>query len=134
MSSAFRFSTAVVVVSLAVVAGCKTPDVAPEVAPERPARLHAGLGDHSFPITTRSPLAQQWFDQGLNLAYGFNHEEAKISFEECAKADPGAAMCWWGVAYVLGPNYNLPGDPERDREAYAAVGKARAAASANERE
>ena len=43
-------------------------------------------------------------------------------------------MCWWGVAYVLGPNYNLPGDPERDREAYAAVGKARAAAGASARE
>ena len=133
MPRVFRFPIAAVAATVAaqtLVLGCETP--APHH--ERPARLHAGTGDHTFPITTRSPLAQQWFDQGLNLAYGFNHDEAKVSFEECAKADPDAAMCWWGVAYVLGPNYNLPGDPERDREAYAAVQKARTRSRASARE
>jgi tetratricopeptide (TPR) repeat protein len=91
------------------------------------ARLFEGLGSHTRPITTRDPLAQRWFDQGLRLAYGFNHAEAQIAFEECTRVDPQAAMCWWGIAYVLGPNYNLPGDPERDREAFAAVEKAHAA-------
>ena len=81
MTRTFRFPIAAVAVTVfaqTIVLGCGTP--APPQ--ERPARLHAGTGDHTFPITTRSSLAQQWFDQGLNLAYGFNHEEAKLSFEE----------------------------------------------------
>jgi tetratricopeptide (TPR) repeat protein len=97
----------------------------------QPARLFTDLGDHTHPITTDQPLAQRWFDQGLRLAYGFNHEEARLAFEECGRVDPEAAMCWWGVAYVLGLNYNLPADPERDRTAYAAVTKARAAKHAS---
>jgi tetratricopeptide (TPR) repeat protein len=102
----------------------------------RPARLFNDLGSYTHPITTRVPLAQRWFDQGLVLAYGFNHDEARLAFLEVAKADPDCAMAWWGVAYTLGPNYNLPGDQERDREAYQAVVNARAAtscASARER-
>ena len=136
MPRAFGLPIAILVALFAqtIVSGCGTPAHDHHDQEARPARMHAGTGDHSFAITTRSPLAQQWFDQGLNLAYGFNHEEAKLSFEECAKADPDAAMCWWGVAYVLGPNYNLPGDPERDREAYAAVQKARALSGASARE
>jgi tetratricopeptide (TPR) repeat protein len=120
-----RLVPAVAVLILVVAPGCgalrgSAPDV-------KSARLLDGLGTHTRPITTRDPLAQRWFDQGLRLAYGFNHTEAQIAFEECTRVDPTAAMCWWGVAYALGPNYNLPGDPERDREAFAAVEKARAA-------
>ncbi len=120
-----RLVPAVAVLILVVAPGCgalrgSSPDV-------KSARLLDGLGTHTRPITTRDPLAQRWFDQGLRLAYGFNHTEAQIAFEECTRVDPTAAMCWWGVAYALGPNYNLPGDPERDREAFAAVEKARAA-------
>jgi tetratricopeptide (TPR) repeat protein len=96
-----------------------------------PARLFTDLGDHTHPITTDQPLAQRWFDQGLRLAYGFNHEEAKLAFEECTRVDAEAAMCWWGIAYTLGLNYNLPADAERDRAAYAAVTKARAARHAS---
>ena len=97
----------------------------------QPARLFTDLGKHTHPITTDQPLAQSWFDQGLRLAYGFNHEEARLAFEECGRVDPEASMCWWGVAYVLGLNYNLPADTERDRAAYAAVTKARAAKHAS---
>lgn len=104
-------------------------------AEEAPARLLDELGSHHHEITTSSPLAQRWFDQGLRLAYAFNHDEARIAFYEAAREDPACAMCWWGVAYTLGPNYNLPGDPERDREAWQAVQKAKAAAAgATERE
>jgi tetratricopeptide (TPR) repeat protein len=98
--------------------------------------LFDNLGNYSHPISTKSALAQKYFDQGLRLAYGFNHEEAKRAFEEAARLDPDAVMAYWGIAYTLGPNYNLPGDPSRDREAYQAVatGEARASgASEHER-
>ena len=58
---------------------------------------------------------QGWFvfDQGLAFLYGFNHEEAGLSFEQAARIDQHMAMAYWGIALVLGPNYNLPGDEER---------------------
>lgn len=67
-----------------------------------------GLGQHRFPVTTTSPEAQEYFDQGLVLAYGFNHEEAHRSFMYAAALDPKCAMAYWGAALVLGPNINSP--------------------------
>jgi len=91
--------------------------------------LYPDLGSYSHPITTKSPLAQQYFDQGLRLVYGFNHDEARLAFEQAARLDPDAAMPYWGIAYTLGPNYNLPADPARDRQAWDAVLKAQATAA-----
>jgi tetratricopeptide (TPR) repeat protein len=99
------------------------------VALARPAPLSDQLGRVHHPVSTRSPLAQRYFDQGLALAYGFNHDAAEQSFREAARLDPNLAMAWWGIALVLGPNYNLPGDTTRGRRAYAAVVKAAALAS-----
>ncbi|HXG19075.1 MAG TPA: tetratricopeptide repeat protein [Methylomirabilota bacterium] len=90
--------------------------------------LFDDLGAHSHAITTTSPLAQKYFDQGLRLVYGFNHDEAKKAFEEAARLDPNCAMAYWGIALTLGPNYNLPVDTERDRAAYEAIQKALALA------
>ena len=120
---------------LGVAAGCGKLRGPSAAKSEPPPRSFDDLGTHHHEITTRSPLAQQYFDQGLRLSYAFNHDEARIAFREAARLDPDCAMCWWGVAYTLGPNYNLPADPERDREAWTAVEKARAAAPrASERE
>ena len=69
-----------------------------------------GLGDWHHRVTTKSPEAQRYFDQGLRLTYGFNHDEAVRSFERAVQLDPACAMCHWGVAYALGPNINLPMD------------------------
>src|SRR6187399_2756789 len=69
-------------------------------------------------------MAQKYFDQGLRLIYGFNHDEAERAFREAARLDPKCAMAWWGVAYALGPNYNLPIDAERNGKAVEAVQKA----------
>ena len=88
--------------------------------------LYPGLGPVHHPVTTASPLAQKYFDQGLAFTYGFNHDEAERSFEQAAQIDPKMAMAFWGIALVLGPNYNLPGDPARAKKAYDAVGRARA--------
>jgi len=89
-----------------------------------PVRLIPGLGDVHHPVSTKNRQAQQFFDQGLKLIYGFNHDEAKRSFERAAQLDPKLAMAWWGVALTLGPNYNLPVDLEREKAAYDAVQKA----------
>jgi len=72
-----------------------------------PVRLMAGLGDHRHPIATAEPEAQRFFDQGLNLVFALNHEEAVRSFARAAELDPKAAMPRWGIALALGPNINL---------------------------
>jgi tetratricopeptide (TPR) repeat protein len=66
------------------------------------------LGAYSRAITTSSPEAQKWFDRGLNWAYAFNHEEAVKCYEKALEADPDCAMAHWGIAYAVGPNYNMP--------------------------
>src|SRR5262245_20887963 len=71
-------------------------------------RLFDDLGDHRRVISTRSAEAQRYFDQGLTLVYGFNHEAAERSFREAARRDPECAICWWGVGLALGPNINAP--------------------------
>ncbi|MGC4109626.1 MAG: hypothetical protein QM747_04205 [Nocardioides sp.] len=68
------------------------------------------LGDHHRPVTTGSAEAQAWFDRGLAWTYGFHHEEARRCFERAVGADPECAMAHWGMAYVVGPNYNLAWD------------------------
>ncbi|HET7066831.1 MAG TPA: hypothetical protein VFI21_04440 [Nocardioides sp.] len=68
------------------------------------------LGSHHRPVTTASEDAQTWFDRGLAWTYGFHHEEARRCFERAAEADPDCAMAHWGIAYVVGPNYNYAWD------------------------
>jgi tetratricopeptide (TPR) repeat protein len=76
-------------------------------------------------VTTSSTEAQTWFDRGLALCFGFNHEEAAACFERAAAADPGCAMAHWGTAYALSPNYNDPlPDAERSAAAHAAIQRA----------
>src|SRR5271165_1263803 len=67
------------------------------------APVFKGLSDHKHRISTRNPKTQMFFDQGVNLMFGFNHAEAIRSFREAARLDPDCAMCWWGVAFALGP-------------------------------
>ncbi|HSR53410.1 MAG TPA: hypothetical protein VLV83_21500 [Acidobacteriota bacterium] len=88
------------------------------------APLLEGMGDLTHPVTTSSPAAQRFFDQGLVLAYGFNHAEASRSFQEAARLDPGCAMCYWGQALVLGPNINSMMDPTDIPAACDAMDKA----------
>jgi tetratricopeptide (TPR) repeat protein len=88
------------------------------------------MGSLHHSIATSNPEAQRFFDQGLTLVYAFNHDEAIRSFRRAAELDPSAAMPWWGVALALGPNYNDPGDPEKEKAAYDAVQKAKSLAAA----
>lgn len=90
--------------------------------------LYTNLGSYHHTISTRVPRAQQYFNQGLRLAYGFNHEEAIRSFREAARLDETCAVCWWGIAYAYGPNINLPMDSAANAAAVAALTTAEALA------
>ena len=74
----------------------------------RGAMLFDGLGNFHRTITTTSPEAQKYFDQGMRLMWAFNHDEATRSFARAAELDPDCASCYWGVSLTVGPNYNLP--------------------------
>ena len=74
------------------------------------------------PITTDSENAQRYFDQGLALYYGFNHEGAIESFAQAGLLDTLSAMAWWGQALAAGPNINNPSmDSSASQFAYEAV-------------
>ncbi len=89
-----------------LLAGCSTAERgAPGVTG---ARVYPGLDAYHRPIRTDSPEAQRWFDQGFQLLYGFNHDEAIRSFQEAAVHDPESPMPWWGIAYAYGININRP--------------------------
>jgi len=94
-------------------------------APRDTVPLYTDLGTLEVPITTSVPLAQRYFDQGMRLTYAFNHPEAIRSFQAALAQDPTCAMCWWGVAFALGPNINAPMD---SASGVAAWGAAREAA------
>lgn len=110
----------------AVLAACDpSPQAARNGATETVALpLFETFGDLHHDVASRVPLAQRYFDQGLRMAYGFNHEAAGRSFAEAARLDPQCAMCVWGQALVLGPNINLPMDPAHAKNATALAARA----------
>ncbi|WP_149194960.1 hypothetical protein [Luteimonas suaedae] len=108
------------------------PTAGPAVSPPEMAlvaNLLEGLGDYRFPVTSEHPEVQRWFDQGLMLTYGFNHDAAERSFVKATELDPECAMCWWGAALVLGPHVNAGMDPANNDRAWERLQKARALAS-----
>ncbi|MCE2956986.1 MAG: tetratricopeptide repeat protein [Bacteroidota bacterium] len=90
------------------------------------APLLNNLGSYGMTVSTNHARAQQFFNQGLNLYYGFNHLEAYRSFKEAARLDPNLAMAYWGQALCLGPNINLPMDPADTEAVYNAIQRAKA--------
>ena len=104
-------------------AQARTPDA---IAAPSPPPLLPGLAGVQYPITTSSPEAQRYFDQGLALTYGFNHAEAIRYFREAQRLDPACAMCWWGEAFAHGPNINAPMDPAANARAVAVTHQASA--------
>ncbi len=97
----------------------KIMDTTRQMAP-----LMENLGKYGMKVSTSNERAQLFFNQGLNLYYGFNHLEAYRSFKEVARLDPACAMAYWGQALSLGPNINLPMDPADTETVYWALQKA----------
>ena len=107
-----RFSPALLLVASSLLAQQASPP------------LYTNLGTHHKAVGTRVPLAQQYFDQGLRLVYGFNHAEAIRSFTRATELDSACAMCWWGIAYAYGPHVNAGMDSASGVKAYEAAQKA----------
>ena len=82
------------------------------------------VGRQHHPIATKNEEAQLYFDQGITLTYGFNHEEAARAFQRAAELDPSSPMPLWGIALVVGPNYNMDVDAQREKLGYETVQKA----------
>ncbi len=97
----------------------KIMDTTRQMAP-----LMENLGKYGMKVSTANDRAQLFFNQGLNLYYGFNHLEAYRSFKEVARLDPDCAMAHWGQALSLGPNINLPMDPADTETVYKALQQA----------
>ena len=109
------------VAAITLLIGCsRQPESTTPKAP-----LYDNLGSLHHAITTSSPEAQRYFDQGLTLSYAFNHAEAIRAFRQAIALDADCAMCYWGVAYALGPNINAPISAEAARDGFAAVEQAR---------
>ena len=143
-----NFRTSLIATGLGILAGAGSPVInAGEVAvvtthkhyADAPAAALPGpqgelaprlqkLGDHRFPVSTEVAEAQQFVNQGLNLAYAFNHGEARRAFREAARLDPELAMAYWGQALVLGPNINAMMTPNEEPHALEMVRKAQALA------
>lgn len=111
---------AIVFAIVLALGACKAPQTQAETAPSAAdaPKLFDDFGDLHRDIGSKVPAAQRYFDQGLRMAYGFNHEAAGRSFAEAARLDPECAMCLWGQALVLGPNINLAMQPEANTPAF----------------
>lgn len=107
------------------IAVCTSALAQEKKASDKPADLSlTAVGRQHHPIHTSSAAAQDYFDQGITLLYGFNHEEAARAFQKAAELDPKSPMPLWGVAMAVGPNYNMDVDPEREKIAYDTIQKA----------
>ena len=128
----------VLILSLFACTETESPAVSkPEVSESREdlvaragAPLFAGMGSHEHAITTVSPEAQLYFNQGLVIDFAFNHAESARSFRAAQTLDPDCAMCFWGEALALGPNINVTSNgkaimsDEERQKAYAAIQRA----------
>lgn len=100
------------------------PSFDPDKLDAANAPLFEGLGNLHYKITTKSEKAQRYFNQGLTLIYAFNHGEAGRSFKAAIKLDSACAMAYWGLAMVLGPNYNAALNPTKLTDINEAMDKA----------
>jgi len=110
-------------------AGCastRPPQAPVQAQAVGPVPLFEGLGSNGRKITTSSPEAQRYFDQGLSFLFAFNHAEAIRSFQKAAELDPYASMAWWGIALAHGPHINFPMmTPESSAAAWDALQRAK---------
>lgn len=81
-----------------------------EIVKKANAPLLKGLGNHSFKISSDIEGVQEYFDQGLIMAFAFNHAESVRSFKAAQRLDPNCAICFWGEALARGPNINVTSD------------------------
>lgn len=114
-------------VSVTLLSSAAADAAAQAAAAPQPVPRYQGLGGFSRKVTTTSPEAQAYFDQGLAFLYAFNHDEAIRAFGRASELDPKCAMALWGLALANGPHINnMTVPPEREKAAFDALSKARA--------
>lgn len=90
--------------------------------------LYGGVPRSALEPGGMTPEARPWFDQGLEMAYNFNHAAAVASFRKAQALAPGCALCFWGEALVQGPNINAPMEAKALAPTLTALAKAQALA------
>lgn len=68
--------------------------------------LLEGWGNYRMPVTASNDSTKIYFEQGINMYYGFHIIEALASFDKSTKFDSMFAMGFWGMALSYGPNIN----------------------------
>jgi tetratricopeptide (TPR) repeat protein len=101
---------------------CDAPGTVDPAILERPTVLRTDVGRVSQKVTTSSPQAQSFTDQGLAYLHSYVWIEAARSFRQALRADPNCAMAWLGLA-------RAEQGMERKKEARAALDRARSLAS-----
>jgi tetratricopeptide (TPR) repeat protein len=96
---------------------------------ERPVGLRPGTGNAHEPVTTATPDAQAFYDQGLNYLHGYVWIEAVRSFRQALRLDPNLAMAWVGLSRA----YSGLEDPDAARRAWAKAEPLATSAGARER-
>jgi tetratricopeptide (TPR) repeat protein len=130
-----RFVAVSIAIPFLALACGKPAETDAQLATRAGAPLFSGMGAYHRVIDTKDAGAQRYFDQGMMLAFGFNHAEAIRSFRAAQKLDPNCAMCFWGEALATGPNINVTAkgkaimSPDEQTAAWAALEKAKAAAA-----
>ena len=120
-----KFRRGARLVALAVAVAALGAGVAWAEEPTIFAPVLDGMGPDRGPVASRVPAAQLYFHQGMTLVWGFNPNEAARAFEAAAAADPACALCWWGLAWSLGPTINADMDPINADRVQAALARAR---------
>jgi tetratricopeptide (TPR) repeat protein len=135
MRASVRACCAAAYLGVVFAAACSTAPPQRSAADGQPkAPLYTDLGTYHYAITTKSADTQQYFDQGMKLSYAFNHAEAIRAFQQAAATDPQCAMCYWGIAFALGPNINAPITEDAAKAAWEAIGQARKASGSSDKE
>jgi tetratricopeptide (TPR) repeat protein len=116
-TSKLKIFHSLAIIIIVATTSCISPPahLAPAVSPQdiihnlAPGAIEfAGYGGYQKSISTTSDAAQNWFDRGIQLVYGFNHDAAVHAFARAAQEDPECAMAWWGIAYSYGVDVNNP--------------------------
>ncbi len=100
-----------------------TAHAAPDDAASAP--LLAGFGSEHFPVESNDARVARYFDQGMQLVFGFNAQEGVRSFTAAAALSPDCASCWWAWAWALGPNVNSDMAPDADDALHRALRRAK---------
>lgn len=73
----------------------------PEQVLQRRIAILKGLGELHRKVTTSSPAAQAYYDQGRAFLFSYDWIQAARSFHEALRQDPRLAMAYLGLSYAF---------------------------------